>query len=69
MNPKSLIPVLVITGAIGLGDGLATFFHKPPSTAAETSAANATLRGYFMLPELEAQGMIKRLGRGVVIEK
>jgi hypothetical protein len=42
MNPKSLIPLLVIAVAIGFGYGLATFFHKAPSTTtAETSATNA----------------------------
>jgi len=41
MNPKSLIPWLVIAVAIGFGYGLATFFQKAPSTTAETSATNA----------------------------
>lgn len=38
MNPKSLIPWLVVAGAIGFGYGLATFTSKAPSTTAETSA-------------------------------
>ncbi len=38
MNPKSLIPVLVVAAAIGFGYGLATFTSKAPSTTAETPA-------------------------------
>ena len=45
--------------------------ETPRETARETAEENkniTSLRGYFMLPELKAQGMVQRLGRGEVRE-
>ncbi|MBC6479433.1 MAG: protein kinase [Hormoscilla sp. GM7CHS1pb] len=43
-----------------------TIVSLPPKVS--SSGGVRTLRGYFVLPELKAQGMVRRLGRGSIVD-